>query len=160
MEVEDPLLQSLMVDHNLDKLIKTPTCFSSDKGRYIGLILTNKKHSCFSSQTFETGFSDFHHLAYAILKPTSFKLPPKKIKYRCYRNFSESKFHNDLTERFKAHPSNDYNDFEQNFISTLDKHAPLKTIVIRGNNKPHMNKLAVPEVLNISLLLKLPTSNR
>ena len=98
MEIEDPVLRSLMGDHNLNSLIKTPTCFKSDRGRCIDLILTNKQHSCFSSQTFETGFSDFHHLVYTILKTTSVKLPPKKIKYRCYRNFSESKFHNDLTE--------------------------------------------------------------
>ena len=140
MEIEDPILHSLMEDHNLNSLVKTPTCFKSDRGRCIDLILTNKQHSCFSSQTFETGFSDFHHLVYTILKTTSIKLPPKKIKDRCYRNFSESKFHNDLTKRFRAHPSNDYNDFERSFILTLDKYAPLKTIVIRGNNNPHMNK--------------------
>ena len=140
MEKGDPPLHSLMEDHDLCSLIKTPTCFKSDRGRCIDLILTNKQHSCFSSQTFETGFSDFHHLVYTILKTSSVKLPPKKIKYRCYRNFSENKFHEDLTENFKTHPSNDYNDFEQTFISTLDKHAPLKTVIVRGNNKPHMNK--------------------
>ena len=140
MEKEDPLLHSLMEDHDFCSLIKTPTCFKSERGRCTDLILTNKQHSCFSSKTFETGFSDFHHLVYTILKTTSVKLPPKKIKYRCYRKFSENSFHKDLTERFKTHPSNDYNDFEQTFVSTLNKHAPLKTVIVRGNNKPHVNK--------------------
>ena len=79
---------------------------------------------------------------YTILKTISAELPPKKIKYRCYGNFSESKFHNDLRERFKAHPSNDCNDFERNFIPTLDK-----TVVIPGNNKPHMNKNLTREII-------------
>ena len=125
MEIEDTILPSLMEDHNLYSLITTHACFKSDRGRCIDLILTNKQHSCISSQTFKTGISDFHPLVYTILKTTSAKLPPKKIKYRCYRNFSESNFHNDLTERFRTHPSNDYNDFERSSILTLDKHAPL-----------------------------------
>ena len=98
-EIEDPLLHSLMEDHDLNSLNKTPICFKSDRGRCIDLILTNKQHSCFSSQTSATRFSDFHHLVYTILKTISAKLPPKKIKYWCYRNFSESKFYNDLTEK-------------------------------------------------------------
>ena len=95
---------ALMEDHNLNSLIKT---------LFKKLIKIEIK-------------IDFHHLVYTILKTASVKLPPKKIKYRCYRNFSESKFHNDLTERFRAHPSNDYTDFERSFVLTLDKHAPLK----------------------------------
>ena len=47
MEVEDPLLHSLKEDHDLNKLIKTFTCFKSDRGRCIDLILTNKQHSFF-----------------------------------------------------------------------------------------------------------------
>ena len=42
MEIEDPVIRSLMGDHNLNSLIKTPTCFKSDRGRCIDLILTNK----------------------------------------------------------------------------------------------------------------------
>ena len=42
IEIEDPVLRSLMGDHNLNSLIKTPTCFKSDRGRCIDLILTNK----------------------------------------------------------------------------------------------------------------------
>ena len=87
MEIEDPLLHSLMENHDLNSFIKTPRSFKSDKGRCIDPILTNKQHSCFCSQTFETGLSDFHHLVHTILKTTSAKLPSKKIKYRCCRNF-------------------------------------------------------------------------
>ena len=40
----------------------------------------------------------------------------------------------------KEHSPKDHEDFENIFVSTLNKHAPLKTVVVRGNNKPHMNK--------------------
>ena len=78
MEIEDPILRSFMEKHNLNSLIKMPTCFRSDRGRCIDLILTNKQHSCFSSQTFETGFSNFHHLLYTMLKTTTVLNCPKE----------------------------------------------------------------------------------
>ena len=56
--------------HALYSLIKEPTCFKSKKGRCIDLILTNKKHSYFSSKTFETGMSDHHTMIYTIFKTT------------------------------------------------------------------------------------------
>ena len=36
--------------------------------------------------------------------------------------------------------SNNYNDFEYMYTSILDRHAPFKKKVIRGNNKPHCSK--------------------
>ena len=53
-----------MNDHKLSSLIHTPTCFKSASGRCIDLLITNCKHGCFNSKTFETGFSDFHHMVY------------------------------------------------------------------------------------------------
>ena len=82
METGDQVLHSMMEDHNLDSLIKTPTSFNTDQGKCIDLILTNNKCGFLESQTFETGFSDFDHLVYTALKTTSVKLPPKRITYR------------------------------------------------------------------------------
>ena len=48
------------------------------------------------SQSFETGFSDHHHLIYTILKTTFVKLPPKIVKYRDYKKFCEEEFLTDL----------------------------------------------------------------
>ena len=42
-------------------------------------MLTNMKHQFFASQTFETGFSDFHHMIDTILKTQYVKLPPQKL---------------------------------------------------------------------------------
>ena len=35
---------------------------------------------------------------------------------------------------------NNYLEFEKNFFETLNKHAPQKTKIFRGNHKPHINK--------------------
>ena len=65
MEPNDSNMITLTRDHNL---YKGKTCFKSQHGRCIDLILTNKKHSFMKSESFETGFSDHHHLIYTILK--------------------------------------------------------------------------------------------
>ena len=140
METGDQVLHSMMEDHNLDSLIKTPTCFKTDKGKCIDLILNNNKRGFLESKTFETGFSDFHHLVYTVLKTASVKLPPKGITYGCYKKFNEEIFCKELVNNLKEHPPKDHDDFENIFVSTLNKHAPMKTVVVRGNNKPHMNK--------------------
>ena len=122
-------------------LINTPTSFKSANGRCIDLIMTNWKNSCISSSTFETGFSDFHHVVYTILKTTYDRLPPKVISYRCYRNFSEPQFREELAHKmYKNPPPKSYAEFENQYVTTLNSFAPKKSVSLRGNNKPHMSK--------------------
>ena len=80
MEPNDSNMVTLTRDHNLCNLITGKTCFKSQHGRCIDLILTNKNRSLMKSQSFETGFSDHHHLIYTILKATFTKVIPKKIR--------------------------------------------------------------------------------
>ena len=80
MKVTDKNLIPFIEAYELYSLIKKPTCFKSKKGRCIDLTLTNKKHSFMKSQSFETGFSDHHHLIYTILKTTFVKLAPPQKK--------------------------------------------------------------------------------
>ena len=92
------------------------------------------------SQSFETGFSDHHHLIYTILKSTFTKVGPKKIVYRESKNFNEETFLTDLNVNLNwCHPT-EYQAFEDTFVETLDKHAPKKQKILRANNKPYMNK--------------------
>ena len=79
LEQGDKALPSLIQYHDLYNMIKHPTCFKSSKGRCIELIFINRKHSFVHSRSFETGFSDHHHMIYTILKTTFIKLPPKKL---------------------------------------------------------------------------------
>ncbi len=130
----------MMEENGMTNLIHSPTCFKSASGRCIDLIMTNSKNSCFCNNTFETGFSDFHHMVYTILKTTFERLPPKVVSYRCYRNFSEISFREELVRKMQLNPPKDYAGFENLYVTTLNSFAPKKSVSIRGNNKPHMSK--------------------
>jgi len=78
LDALDYTLSSHIENNGLHSMIKTPTCFKLQIGRYIDLMLTTMKHHNFASQTFETGCSDFHHMIYTILKTQYVKLPLKK----------------------------------------------------------------------------------
>ena len=129
-------LSSIIQDHDLYNMIKKPTCFKSSNGRCIDLIFTNRKHSFMHSKSFETGFSDHHHMIYTILKTTFTKLPPKEIIYRDYKNWSQLHFEEELRSNLiLAHPST-YRNFESIFMNTLEANAPTKIKIVKGNNKP------------------------
>lgn len=141
MEADENEMMSIINDHNLYSMIKQPTCFKTSTGRCIDLMLTTKKHSFQYSQTVDTGESDFHHMIYTMFKTTYTKTPPKVIKYRCYKHFSKSAFECDIIEKMKtsANPSS-YSLFQNILQQTLDKHAPFKTKIARGNNKSFITK--------------------
>ena len=76
MDMKEAGIRSIIEDNGMVNLINNPTSFKSTNGRCIDLIMTNSKNSCFCSNTFETGFSDFNHIVYTILKTTYDRLPP------------------------------------------------------------------------------------
>ena len=121
-------------------MINDPTCFKSVEGKCIDLLLTNRKHSFQHTNTFETGFSDHHVMMYTMFKTTFSKGAPKILKYRCYKKFSEENFFKDLSFGLRTVISGDYLAFEALFTKILNRHAPLKTKILRGNNKPIVNK--------------------
>ena len=67
---------------NLSNLIKESTCFKSQNGTLLDLILTNRPRSFMKSEAFELGLSDCHKLVCSILRASFKKLPPKIITYR------------------------------------------------------------------------------
>ena len=80
MEISDQEMSILTNTYNLFNPFKGPTCFKTAKGRSIDLMLTNRKQLFIKSQSFETGFSNHHHLIYTMLKSNFVKLPPKDYK--------------------------------------------------------------------------------
>ena len=130
MEVHENDLAQLILDYNLYNLLKSPTCFKSVNGRCIDLMLTNKKHSFFQSQSFETGFSDHHHLIYTILKSTFVKVPPKVITYRDYKTFNTERFLSDLNNVLSCSFSAAYSSFE-----TFFKHFGVTCPIQKENGK-------------------------
>ena len=133
-------ISSFMADHGLYSLVNNPTCFKSVNGRCIDLILTNKKHSFQKSQSFETGVSDHHHMIYTMLKSTFAHIPPKQVVYCSFKNFSGEAFSKDLQANLMTSQGGNFSSFNEILSNTLRKHAPFKKRIIRGNNKPHINK--------------------
>ena len=80
-------------------------------------------------------------MVYSMFKTTFTKHPPKVIKYRCYKSFNKSAFQHDLIENLSTSSNcSNYSIFENSFQQTLDKHAPYKIKIVRGNNKPFITK--------------------
>ena len=112
--LDNPNFNELIENHELSALISEPTCFKS-----------------INTLTFETGVSDHHKLIGTMLRSTFAKGKPKKIFYRCYKNFDNEKFEEEL----KKHLSSvlDFETFHLAFKTTLDRFAPLQQKVVTKN---------------------------
>ena len=129
-------MSEFIISHGYYNLIKKNTCFKNT-GTCIDLMLTNQKYSFKNTNVFETGLSDHHLLIYSMLKTTFTKMKPKKIIYRDFKSFSKNVFLNDLSRTIGN--ADDFNTFESKTIDIINKHAPKKTKVLRGNHKPHVS---------------------
>ena len=83
--------------YNLQNLINEPTCYKNPKNpSSIDMILTNRKHSFENSTTVETGLSDHHRMIITMMKGKFKKKDPKIINFRCYKNFDDNLFRDEL----------------------------------------------------------------
>ena len=137
--------------------MKEKTCWKSPDGSCIDLIISNRKRSLFNTGTIETGLSDHHSLVYSMLKNTFEKLPPRKICYRSWKNFDSRLFNFELAAILPS-LNTEFHCFNNLFISLLNKHAPMKTKFLRGNNQPHLSKDLRKSIMKRSRLIK--TSQR
>ena len=137
LEPHDKRLVSFLNSNNLVNLVKTNTCFKGS-GSCIDLILTNRKYSFKNTTSYETGLSDHQHMILTMLKTTFQQKEPKCLIHRDYKNFIFENFKSDLQEALQSCKGS-YDAFDSNFTSYLNKHAPKKKKVLRGNENPHMN---------------------
>ena len=72
------------------------------------------------------------------MKSGLFKGPPKKKIYRSYKKFDHECFKNALREELENIEGDTYGEFEKTFTNVLNTHAPIKTKMIRFNNKVFM----------------------
>ena len=89
-------LSESIADHELCVLISEPTCFKSINPTCIDNFLTNRKTRFMKTLAFETGVSDHHKRIGTMLRSTFTKGKPKKMFYRCNRNFDNKKFEEEL----------------------------------------------------------------
>ena len=129
---------------SLKNIIESNTCFNKFHSSAIGLFLTSKSNFFQKTNAIEAGLSDHHKLICIFLNSCYDKLKPKIAYYRNYKNFNEANFLNDLKNcdfSLKTDDLNENYDFLTNtFINILNKHAPLKTKFIRGNQAPWMTR--------------------
>ena len=144
------LFQDSFLDEQKCKNIKNKTCFKSVKGSCIDLILTNRPSLHQFTNVFETGISDHHLLIYTMLKSTYTKMELEVLSERCFRNFSEQFFLQDLKQGLSN--TGNFSDFHNEFKNRLNDHAPIKTSNVRGNTKPHVNKILRKEIMERSNL--------
>ena len=137
------LLSELCATYNLKNLVKGVTCNKSVEGSSIDVLLTNKPGSFFHSCITETGLSDHHSMISTFFRCHYEKLPPKYFVYRDRKNFDEENFKNDISNipiselnRFDDH----FTGYETLFKCIVDRHCPIKTRKVRGNDKPFMSK--------------------
>ena len=74
-----------------------------------------------------------------ILKFSFINIEPKLLNFRDYKNFNFGNVKEGLCEALLI-CRNSHDEFENIFITALDKHAPIKKKWLRGNNKPHIAK--------------------
>ena len=134
MTPNNPKLIELIADHELYILISEPISFKSINPICIDNFLTNKKNHL----TLETGASDYHKLIGTMLRSTFTKGKPKEMFYRCYRNFDNKKFEEELQKQLLS--VSDFESFQFAFKVILNQFAPLKQKLIRNNNQPFMTK--------------------
>ena len=142
VEEHEPALESFLTQHNSKNLVRDNTCFKSvDNPSCIDLFITNKPLSFQNTKVFHVGCSDFHKMAVTVMKTKFAKLQPKEVTYRNYKGFDENLFKKDLRNELSkiGQSGHDYDCFEDVFLKVLEKHAPLKKKIIRGNHAPYMN---------------------
>ncbi len=135
----------LCQDYNLTNIISKPTCFKADPPTLIDVMLVSNKKVCKSSMVTPCPLSDFHHFITGVLDIDLPRTTTKRIHYRSYKHFDPIQFGNDLRQApFHTGEVLDLDThmwfFQQLFLSILDRHAPIKTKVIRTNIVPHMTK--------------------
>ena len=97
MEVDNNDMKDSCKSYNLKSLVRVPTCFKNPENlSCIDLILTNSPYSFHSSCVIETGLSDFHKMAVAVMKASFQKMKQKIITYRNFKLFSGELYKEDL----------------------------------------------------------------
>ena len=136
----DPIFTEFIEKYGAKNIVKNPTCFKSlENPSIIDLIITNNSKSFWNTKTMRNSISDFHALVLTVLNIKYVKPNPIKITYRKYKHFDSESFQSDLLGQF-SQGCEDYSTFEKLFMTVLNRHAPLKTKMIRGNHAPFMNK--------------------
>ena len=138
---------------SLANLISSSTCFKSLSGTSIVVFLTNRTRSFHNTTITETCIRDHHKLITSFFRSHFERIPPKKVEYRNFKKLDVTNFVRDLDEKMiqgeiYKYNNDMYSTFFDVFRSVLDRHAPLKRKMIRGNQGPFMTKQLSKAIMN------------
>ena len=130
-EITNVHMNDFLSDQQAENLIKTPTCHKNIlKPSCIDVFLTNCPRSFQNTLNLSTGVSVFHNLIVTVYKVAKPKNQPKTIHYRNFKKFDKESFESDLRTKFLGEDIVNYKVFEDFFIQTLNKYAPIKQKVV------------------------------
>ena len=92
----------------------------------------------------ETGISDHHNLT-SFFRLHFEWIPPTKVEYRNYKKFDVTNFLRDLDWEIIQ-----YSTFSDAFRSVLDRDAPLKRKMIRGNQGSFITKQLIKAIMDLN----------
>ena len=131
--------KSFLESYDLSNLVKNPTCYKSlTNPSCIDLFLTNKKLSFKHTTTIDMGISDFHRMIVTSFKFKYAPGTPKIVHYRSFKKFDKNLFQKELRQLTKS--DNNFNFFDDHYLTVLEKHAPMKQKTLRANEAPYMSK--------------------
>ena len=149
-EDTEPILSEFLEQYEAKNIMKNKTCFKNpDRPTCIDLFLTNSQHSFQNTMTISTGLSDFHKMIITVLKSSFIKLKARETYYRDYKNFSSNSFREELTLSL-GRINKGFDSFEDIFMKTLNRHAPMKKKFVRPNEVPYMTKVLRKEIMKRS----------
>ena len=149
-ELKDSCLNAFSDVNNLKILSEEPTCFKNPTNpSCINLFVTNRSRYFQNTSRIEAGSLIFHKLVVTELKMLYKKQKPKVLQYRNYKTFNEQLFRIELDKKLAKIDLNNAElaEFHNEFLSVLNKHAPIKYKYIRANNFSYMTKSPRKEIV-------------
>ena len=134
-------IKSTFGNLNLTQLINEPTRVTPFSQSLLDWILVSHPQRFLQSGVLSDCMSD-HSIVYCIWKIKFPKLPPKLIKIRQYKKMNVNKFSEDLVainwDRYQLIPDvqNAWEFFYSEIIPVINKHAPFKTVKVKGRHLP------------------------
>ena len=140
-----------MYENNLKCIVKEKICFKNPNNpSSINLFLTNFSN-CFQNPTdICAGLSDFHKMIVTVQKYTFVKSKPRVIHYRCYKDFGNISFCNEL--RASLSVTANYDEFDKVYLQVLKNHAPMKSQAVQANHASYMSKALRKVIMRKSYL--------
>lgn len=101
-------------------------------------------HSILNNRdTLSVTLGDFHHFINGVIRVNMPRTTTRKVIYRSFKHFDPEKFGSELREApfhvgqiLDIHSHMEY--FQDLFLSVLDRHAPIKSKVMKTRQCPHM----------------------